>query len=277
MPSSRALRRRQAPQAGRGNGRHAQTLTHPDGGFPGRGARHALPAGHQGEPEGDAAGRRQAADPVRGGGSPRRGRAPAGVRHRRLQARHRGPLRLRPGARAAARAAGQVGPAASAAQRAAELCHLHLHPPAGAARSRPRGALRAAGGGRRAFLRASRRRSHRRRAAGARADVRCLRGPAGERDRLPGRAPCRDRQIRHRRHAGPRRHAAHPRHRREAAAVRCTLDAGGGGALPAHAAHIRPSRAHRTRRGRRDPAHRRHRPTARRGGGVRTPFRGHPL
>ena len=37
---------------------------------------HALPAGHQGEPEGDAAGRRQAAHPVRGGGGAgRRARA----------------------------------------------------------------------------------------------------------------------------------------------------------------------------------------------------------
>ncbi len=51
-----------------------------------------------------------------------------------------------------------------------ELCHLHLHPPARAARARPRGAVRAAGGGRRAVLRASGRRPDRRRGAVPEAD-----------------------------------------------------------------------------------------------------------
>ena len=44
-----------------------------------------------------------------------------------------------------------------AAQRAALLCVVHLHPPAGAARTWARGAVRAAGGRRRAVLRAPRR------------------------------------------------------------------------------------------------------------------------
>ena len=70
------------------------------------------------------------------------GRAAAGVHHRRVQARHRRSLRLRPGAREAARVAGQDRPAAPDAQRAAQLCHLHLHPPAGAAGPGPRGAVR---------------------------------------------------------------------------------------------------------------------------------------
>ncbi len=40
-------------------------------------------------------------------------------------------------------------------QRAARQCHLHLHPPARAAGTGPRGAVRAAGRGRGAVLRAS--------------------------------------------------------------------------------------------------------------------------
>ena len=67
-----------------------------DGGFPGGRPRDAIPAGDQGEPEGNAADRRQAADPVRGGGSAGRGRPQAGLHHRQLEARDRGSLRHRP-------------------------------------------------------------------------------------------------------------------------------------------------------------------------------------
>ena len=135
-----------------------------DGRVPGRRPRHALPAGHQGQPEGDAADRRQAADPVRGrrGAGGRRRRA--GVHHRLLQACHRGPFRHRPGTREGARVAGQAASCSTPVRSVLpSLCHLHLHPPAGAAGPGPRRAVRAAGRGRRAVLRAPRGRPDRRR------------------------------------------------------------------------------------------------------------------
>ena len=64
--------------------------------------------------------------------------------------------------------------AAAGAQRAAQLRHLHLHPPAGAAGPGPCGAVRAAGGGQRAVLRAPGRRPDRRRGAVPEADGRRL-------------------------------------------------------------------------------------------------------
>ncbi len=56
-----------------GDSPHTQAYeTHPQSGLPGRRARHALPAGDQIHAEGDAAGRRPPADPLRLRGSPRR-------------------------------------------------------------------------------------------------------------------------------------------------------------------------------------------------------------
>ena len=63
------------------------------------------------------------------------------------------------------------------------------HPPAGAARPRPRGAVRAAGRRRRAVLRASRGRPDRCRRAGARADARSL--PEVRRQRASACSRCR--------------------------------------------------------------------------------------
>ena len=53
--------------------RAAHGQSRPQGGLARRRPRHALPAGHQGDPQGDADGRRPAADPVRGRGSARGG------------------------------------------------------------------------------------------------------------------------------------------------------------------------------------------------------------
>ena len=75
--------------------------------FPGGGPRHALPAGDQGEPEGDAADRRQAADPVRGRGGGGRRHHRHDLHHRPQQARDRGPFRQGLRARDRARAAQQ--------------------------------------------------------------------------------------------------------------------------------------------------------------------------
>ena len=72
--------------------------------IPGRRPRHPLPAGDQGEPEGDAADRRQAADPVRGGGGGGRRHHRDDLRHRPQQARDRGPFRQGLRARGRARA-----------------------------------------------------------------------------------------------------------------------------------------------------------------------------
>ena len=72
-----------------------QAANDSDGGISRGRARHALPAGHQGQPEGDAADRRQAADPVCGRGGAGRRCPPPGVHHRILQARDRGSLRYR--------------------------------------------------------------------------------------------------------------------------------------------------------------------------------------
>ncbi len=142
----------------------------------GRGTRF-LPA-TKASPEGNAADRRQAADPVRGRGGACGRRREAGVHHRLRQARHRGSLRHGPRARAGARAAGQAGPARGRARHRAVVRELHLHPPARAARPRPRGAVLAPGRRRRAVLRPSRRRPDRRRGAVPQADGAGLRRAA---------------------------------------------------------------------------------------------------
>ena len=80
----------------------------PQGRHPGRGTRHPVPAGDEEPAQGDAPGRRQAVDPVRGGGGgPRRPhRHPD--HHRPGQARDRGPLRPQLRARVLPGAEGQA-------------------------------------------------------------------------------------------------------------------------------------------------------------------------
>ena len=89
------------------------------GRHPRRGPRHPLPAGDQGDPQGDAAGRRQAGDPVRRRGGRRRRARRRADDHRPQQAAARGPLRPRHRARAGAGGEGRRRPAraGAAAQR----------------------------------------------------------------------------------------------------------------------------------------------------------------
>ena len=65
-------------------------------GISGGGPRQPLPAGDQGEPEGDAADRRQAADPVRGRGGRRRRHHRHDLHHRPQQARRSRTISTRP-------------------------------------------------------------------------------------------------------------------------------------------------------------------------------------
>ena len=91
---------------------------------PGSGTGHAVPPGDQGDAQGDAAGRRQAGDPVRrrGGGRRRpRGRA---VHHRSQQASARGPLRPQLRARAGAPRQGRRR-AAALVTESTDLARIH--------------------------------------------------------------------------------------------------------------------------------------------------------
>ncbi len=78
---------------------------HHQGGHPRRRDGNPVPSGHEGDAEGDAAGRRQAGDPVRGGGGGRRRPHRRAHDHRPQQDRAREPLR--PGGRAGGAAAAQ--------------------------------------------------------------------------------------------------------------------------------------------------------------------------
>jgi UTP--glucose-1-phosphate uridylyltransferase len=86
-----------------------------------------------------------------------------------------------------------------AARHRAVVCELHLHPPAGAAGARPRGAVLAPGGWRRAVLRAPRGRPHRRRRALPRQMARVFENARSERAWRRDRGCRPDRQVRHRR------------------------------------------------------------------------------
>jgi phosphoenolpyruvate carboxylase len=108
--------------------------------------------------QGDAAGGRQAADPVRRGRGLRRRRAPHDLRHRAQQARHRRPLRHRLRAGKRARSRRQARSAGRGALRAARRHGLHLRAPAALAGPGPCGAVRRAPGGQRALRRAAGRR-----------------------------------------------------------------------------------------------------------------------
>ena len=166
--------------------------------FPGCRSRHAVPSRHQGEPEGNAADRRQAADPVRGRRGAVGGRRNAGVHHRQLQAGDRGSLRQQPGTRGRAAGAGQAGTAGRAARHPAELGVLRVHPPARAARPGSRRAVRAAGGRRCAVHGASGGRSDRRRGAVPEADGGRAHRLRRQRSRRAERAAAGHRQVRHR-------------------------------------------------------------------------------
>ena len=75
--------------------------------FPRCGPRDPIPAGHQGQPQGNAAHRRQTAHPVCGGRGVGRPARVAWCSSPVVQARHRGPLRFRRRTRESAAQAGQ--------------------------------------------------------------------------------------------------------------------------------------------------------------------------
>jgi UTP--glucose-1-phosphate uridylyltransferase len=139
-----------------------------------------------------------------------------------------------PGTREAARVAqGKSELLASAAQRAAVLCLLHLHPPARAAGPGPRGAVRASAVGNEPFF------VHLADDL-IDAEVPCLKQMAAVYEReggsvvgVRGSARPRDRQVRHRRGRPRRKAPARVEHRREAEAGRRAVEPGRGRPLPA--------------------------------------------
>ena len=112
----------------------------PQGRLPGRRPRHAVPAGHQGHAQGNAAGRRQAADPVCGrGGAGRRHRG-VHLRHRPRQERHRGPFR--PSPTSSRRRWSERGKDAELASSAPRSLPSRARSPIPASRSRSASAMR---------------------------------------------------------------------------------------------------------------------------------------
>ncbi len=95
-------RRRNCPQRLAGMPGYRHGLHHHQGGDPRRRDGNAIPARHQGDAEGDAAGRRQAGHSVRGRGGRRRGPHGRAHDHRPQQDGAREPLRPRRRARGAA-------------------------------------------------------------------------------------------------------------------------------------------------------------------------------
>ncbi len=142
------------------------------GGVSGRGSRHPVPSRDEGQSEGDAAHRRQAADPVRGGGGDRRWHHGDDLRHGSRQARDRGPLRQVVRNRSRVAGTRQAGAARPRAQHQAESCRLLLRAPGRAARARARRAVRGEARRRRAVRRDARRRPARWRTARAHANDR---------------------------------------------------------------------------------------------------------
>ncbi len=246
--------------------------------LPRRGTGHPLPPRHQSEPEGNAACRRQATDPVRRGRSHGRRHYRDDLCHRPLQARHRGPFRqgLRTGSGARgqeqAGAAGR-GPFYQAGQR-----RVLLRAPARSTGPGPRGAVRSQAGGRRAFCHHAGRRPDRRQSAGDEADGRhlqplqLLRAGRG-RDRA-GAEPLLWRSRRTR--MGRGRHQD-VRHRGKARAERCPLQPGRGRPLYPDAAHLRPPARAEARCRRRVPADRRDPVPAKPGAGAGLSLPGPPL
>ena len=232
-----------------------------EGGISGGGARHALPAGDQGESEGNAADRRQAADPVRGRGGRRRRHHRHDLHHRPQQARDRGPFRQGLRARDRARAQRPQRAARSRPGDHAARHQLHLHPADRGAGPRSRGAVRGAGRRRRAVRRAAGRRPDRRRRAGDEADdgprrARRLRG-----NRRDDRGAGGDQPLWHRRGrpAARRRCGTITRIVEKPKPRHDDVDARGGRTLRADAARVPPPAHDAPGRGRRNPAHRRNR------------------
>ena len=141
----------------RHRGFHAST--YPQGGVSGRRLGHPVPAGDQGDAEGNAAGGRQAADPLRGrGGQGRRHRAILFC-HRPRQERDRGPFRPRLRARSDLARARQEPIFSTSCDRGCRSRARSPIPASSAARARPCGVVRARSGRRRAVCGAARRRS----------------------------------------------------------------------------------------------------------------------
>ena len=112
---------------------------HSQGRISGGGARHPVPAGHQGHAEGDADRGRPAGHPARGGrGARGRHRAPD-LRHGPQQGRHRGPLRhaIRTRRHAGASAARQRN-----SRTSERICRARARPASPASRSRSASATR---------------------------------------------------------------------------------------------------------------------------------------
>ena len=153
-------RGRQPPARVRRMAERARPRTGHQGGRPRRRPRHPVPARHQGDAQGDAAGRRQAGHPVRrrGGRRGRPRRRPDG--HRPQQARAGGPLRPQLRARGGAGGQGRHRPAQRVRECRRARRHA-LHAPGRPARARPRRAVRGAPRRRRAVRRAARRRPDR--------------------------------------------------------------------------------------------------------------------
>ena len=168
------------------------------GRHPRRRPRHPLPPRHQGRSQGTAPHRRPAHDPVhrRGGGGGRRGGGDPGLRAR--QGLHRRPLRHRAGAGGAPRPHRQGGAARRDAGHRQDGQRGH-GPAAGAARPRPRRALRQGAGRRRALHRDAGRRHHRRGGSGREAARLLLRAERPRHHRPHGGLARRDPHVRHRR------------------------------------------------------------------------------
>ena len=175
--------------------------------FPVAGLGTRFPAGDQGESQGNAAGGRQAADPVCGRGGGRRRHHRAGVHHRPRQARDRGPFRHGVRGRVRARDARQARDARDGARCRAASRQMHLRAPAAGARSGARRAVRATGGRRSSVRGHPGRRPDRRQAAGDEADGRCLSPRALRAARRAESRARRDAAVRYRQARTPQRQA----------------------------------------------------------------------
>ena len=230
------------------------------------------------QPQGNAAGGGQTADPVRRGRG-LRGRHPRDdLRHRPPQAAHRRPLRHDLRTRASPRTVGQARAAGRRAQRQARRHGMHLRAPGAGAGPGPCGAVRQAAGRQQPLRGAAGRRPDGRHAAGAQADGRSVRRVARLDPGGAGSAGRADAPLRHRRRHGRQR----PRRRHQPDGGKAStrgraVAPGRGRALHPHARRVPRDRIAAARRGRRDPADRRHRLAAAAREGLCLPLRGPPL
>src|SRR5581483_9020217 len=244
----------------RARGTHCEegdAQTRAQGGVSGGGARHPHPAGDQGDAEGDADRRRQAADPLCDGRGEGGGDRAVLFRHRPRQERDRGLLRRRLRAGSDAARARQDRTARRDALVAARCRADRLYPPAAPAGPRPRRVVRAQPGRRRAVRGAAGRRSDGVRAALPAADGRGVREDRRQRRRRRGAARA-DQPLRRARHRRGRRAAgAGPRRRREAGARGGAVEPDDHRPLHHPARDLLPSRQDQAGQRQRDPAHRR--------------------